>query len=62
MLCKDRWGWGATGGMWKTVESVKMVSVYLSLQNNKIKVTVSNKYEGESNENFKSAMKIRNNV
>src|SRR5215471_18541113 len=41
MLCKVRGDGGATGGMWETVESVKMVSVYLSLQNNT--VTVSNK-------------------
>jgi hypothetical protein len=44
MLCKDGGGGGdggATGGMWKTVGSVKMVSVYLSLKN--YTVTVSNK-------------------
>ena len=44
MLCKVRGDGGATGGMWETVESVKMVSVYLSLQNNTIRVTVSNKF------------------
>ena len=34
---------GAEGEIRKTVESVKIVSVYRSIQNNKIKVTVSNK-------------------
>ena len=34
---------GATGEIHKTIESVKIVSVYLSFQNNKIKVMVSNK-------------------
>ena len=40
------WGEGASGEIRKTVESVKMVSVYLSFKNNKIKVTVSNKCYG----------------
>jgi hypothetical protein len=43
MLCKDRGDGGATGGLWETVGSVKMVFVYLSLQNDTITVTVSNK-------------------
>src|SRR5215510_14991081 len=34
MLCKVRGVGGATGGMWETVESVKMVSVDQSLPNN----------------------------
>jgi len=33
----------ATGEIRKTVESVKIISVYLSFQNNKINVTVNNK-------------------
>ena len=34
---------GAKGEIRKTIESVKIVSVYLHFKNNKIKVTVSNK-------------------
>jgi len=43
MLCYNRWG--RRGNRWntQTTECVKIVSVYLSFQNNKIKVTVSNK-------------------
>ena len=53
--CQDAWGVqysfcvrtvedeGLTGEICKTVESVKIVSVYLSFQNNQIKVMVSNK-------------------
>jgi len=33
----------ATGEIWKTVESVKIISVYLNFQNNKRNVTVNHK-------------------
>jgi len=32
---------GATGEIWKIIHSVKIVSVYLSFQNNKVKLMVS---------------------
>jgi hypothetical protein len=41
MWCYNRWGWRAAEEIWRIIESVKIVPVYLSLQNNKIKVMVS---------------------
>jgi rRNA processing protein Krr1/Pno1 len=34
---------GATGEIWKKIESAKTVSIYLSFQNYKMNITVSNK-------------------